>query len=425
MKQVLNNAGVDRTQALFRYVTGQNIPDWNGSSIYLTGDTVIFNNTGWYCIQDNTGKEPDLNGSYWTVYDAVGTGVRNLIIKDAYFIGPPVFYARPTTATAHANWAAYPLVDGDYPISYQPYPTVPGQSPDPVIIFTPFAVEKDKLSYKTGFESSTLSLTLRPREPNTLTQAGGSASPYHSRGPGNSDQGYPAFAQGLQAPAPYSDAYTFVNEAGPVTLYQTMRQSFSQTTDWYLAPVTMYRFFMPTEGDTDTFGGAVMFRGRMSEFNVDREDVKITVSSLMEIFKQKVPTQTIQPGNRWAPFNFNATEDYFGQVSGVHSGGYNWCTLDFGSAPSLTDGTLDEGWALIFHEESEFIGWRHVYTNYGTHIIDASTWSTLLFVEPLPINLGETSVVQVRLWKSSDTTTNPDGPGAGFPYVPQPFTGIT
>jgi hypothetical protein len=422
MKQVLNTNGVDRTQALWQYVTGQNIPEWGASKVYFAGDTVIYNSLGWYATQSGMGDEPSNGSDYWTVYDAVGTGARNLVIKDAYFIGPPLFYAQAADGVGYANWGAYPLIDGDYGVSYQPYPTVPQSEYDPVIDFIPFAIEKDKLTYKTGFESSQINLTLRPRDPSP--QAGSTpnniSSPYKRGALNENLYPYPLFSQGLQANPPYMDVYQYSSG-----IYQTMRQSFAQTTDWYLAPVTMYRFFMPTPGDVTTFGAAVMFRGRISEMTVDREDIKLTVASLMEIFKTKVPSQTIQPGNRWAPFDFQSVPYVIGSIHD-HEGGYNWGTFYFDNMTVVTDGALNEGYVLINDQTSGATYFRHVYANYNTQAVGGGgQYSTVVFVEPLPISLNGASGAQAKFWQASDTATNPDGPGSGFPYVPQPLTGVT
>jgi|SRR5580692_3860413 hypothetical protein len=51
-------------------------------------------------------------------------------------------------------------------------------------------------------------------------------------------------------------------------------------------------------------------------------------------------------------------------------------------------------------------------------------YTTVIFLENLPLDLSTLTIAQARLWKSSDTATNPSGPGSGFPYVPQPLTGI-
>jgi hypothetical protein len=440
MKKVINNAGVDRTHALWQYVTGQGIPAWNSATAYLPGDTVVSSSSsetlGWVCIVGNTDQAPSVGSAYWNVYDAVGTGIRDMVIKDFYFLGPPVFYPNPLGDPSVANYGAYPIVDGDYPISYQPYQAIPNQGYVPKITFQPFSIVKDKLSYKTGFEASTLSLTIRPRDPNPLTQVLPTVGVTLQRGIEGAGENS-SYAMGQQNNPPYSDSYAAVNEVGEDgAVYQTMRQSFAQTTDWYLAPVTMFRGFSPAgqEGDLDTFGAAVMFRGRLSELTVDREDVKLSVSSLMQIFKQKVPSQTIQPGNRWAPFDFNPTFDFFGQTEPTtNGGGYNWINTNIGAATGFTDGALAEGWALIGNGSGHW--WRKIYTNVNTYTDTnpssptyEDVFTTVIFIENLPISLSlpdSGSLIQIQLWEAFDTAANPSGPGAGFPYVPQPMTGIT
>ncbi|MGA8736865.1 MAG: hypothetical protein WB558_23310 [Terriglobales bacterium] len=83
----------------------------------------------------------------------------------------------------------------------------------------------------------------------------------------------------------------------------------------------------------------------------------------MEIFKQKVPTQTIQSGNRWAPYDFNSTEDFFGSINPVTIGGFNYMQLEISGSVAIADGDLAEGFALIavFNGvETAGVWWRHV-----------------------------------------------------------------
>jgi hypothetical protein len=251
---------------------------------------------------------PATSAAYWVQTDLLGE--RKVIMRDLYFIGPPVFYPNFNVGIVQeANFGAFPLIDSDAPLAYSPYAAIPYQAAGSnIITFQPFSVEKDKLDYKTGFEASSITLTMRPRDPNPATTTVGNVNPYTTRGNGNS------YSEGLQVKAPYSDLYANYTVSGGATiLYQTMRQSFAQNQDWYLAPVTMFRTFIPADNPTDltSYGCAVMFRGRINSMTVDKEDVKITAASLMEIFKQKVPTQTIQPGNRWAPFAPLPYEPFF------------------------------------------------------------------------------------------------------------------
>lgn len=412
MKKVYNTLGADRTQALWQYVTGQNIPNWSDAADYAPGDTVLYEAgvvAAWLCVQatnPSVEQTPSLESPYWVPYNAVGTGVDDLILRDGYVIGPPIYYPGAGLTNA-ANFGTYPLVDGDVPILYT------GKGPCP-IQFTPFAIEHDKLSYKTGFEQSALELTLQPRDNynyNADAIAGGLVRggfiDYNHLGAGS---------EGIQTAAPYWDNYITRG-----TFIQSMRMSFAQGTDWYLAPVTAYRFFMPKEGDVSTFGAVIMFRGRISSLTVDKESVKVTVGSLMEIFKQKVPSQTIQPGNRWAPFDFNTTPDYVGTATSPTSSqaGASWIQVSIsGGAPAAE--TLSEGWAQIIVPGTG-TWWRSIYTNANT----SGDTTYVVFIEPLPLNLSTVSgVITVNLYESSDTSTNPNGPGSGFPYVPIPFTGV-
>ena len=408
MKQVLNTNSVDRTLMALTWLTGQGALAWSSATSYLPGDIVMTSgNFLWRALQANTNHAPVIGSPYWTESDP--NGERTAIFRDAIFLGPPLQYPQEVEPgqARDANFGAYPLVDSDAPISYSPAGSE--------ITFQPFAVEKDKLSYTTGFAASSLSLSLYPRD--SPAQYG--KTPPYVRGDGSS------FSESIAAPSPYPDPYAVISSNSVPSnqgnyLLQSMRQGFVQS-DWYLAPVTLFRFIMPTLGDVTSYGAAVMFRGRVSELEVDRLAVKLTASSLMEIFKQKVPSQTIQPGNRWAPFNFNPTPDYI--VAGTPTGSFNWFTLPITWSPSRpADGVLDEGWALI-HVLDVGAWWRRIFrqTTVGSYNV------TIEFLEPLPVALNTASLpstVTVWAWKASDTGTNPSGPGAGFPYCPQPLCGI-
>ncbi len=410
MKKVINTNGVDRTQAAFQYLTGQGVAAWDSSTSYVRGDMAATSgNFLWRCIADNTNKPPTSNASFWISADPAGA--RDVIIRDAFFFGPPVAYPQTGITTPYVNFGAYPLVDGDQPISY-------GGTGTP-ITFVPFAIEKDKLSYNTGFEASEISLTMRPRDNPELY---GAVMPFGmTRGDGTS------LSEDVQVPPPFADPYAVVSSSPGSSsgdlLLSSLKQSFAQT-DWYLAPVTILRFFIPSPQqspgplDVTSYGAAVMFRGRVSQFIVDKEQVKVDVASLMEIFKQKVPTQTVQPGNRWAPFDFTFNPDFVGATTPA-VGKYNWVQLYFSPNPTPADGELNEGWALV-DVSGVGLWWRRVYKNVNT----VANTSVIYFLDPLPLDLTGRDV-QCKLWKSSDTGTNPSGPGSGFPYVPQPLTGIS
>ena len=318
----------------------------------------------------------------------MSTPTVNLVVKDVWFIGPPVLYPGSglVSQSAGSNYGAYPIVDGDYPVSFQG------------ITYQPFSVEKDKLEYKTGFEASKVSLTLRPRE---YPQLVGALSTY-TRGSGQS------YSQNLNVPPPYSDQYltlTGQNTSTGLQAFQTMRQGFAST-DWYFAPVTMIRMWL----SAPTVGGTVMFRGRIDGATVDRFEIKLSVPSLMTIFTQKVPTQLVEPGNRFIAWNFSATPDSTG-TNVATEGGYTW----FQSNQSYSENTYAEGWIVL-----NIAGYgsftRRVFTNYGPYIY---------MYEPLPVNLGTAGLsITYSLWSAADTATVAEGVGQGFPSVPRPEVGL-
>lgn len=320
----------------------------------------------------------------------LSTPTEKLFVKDCYFIGPPrnYPYQGQSTPAAGANYGAYPIVDGDYPISYQG------------VTYQPFSVEKDKLEYKIGFDAAKLDLTLRPREYPQLV-GGGSI---YTRGTGAS------FSEGLAVNAPYYDPYLTKGTDGPSTLqaFQTMRQGLASG-DFFFAPVTMTRMIMATPGDTSTYGGVVMFRGRVNEITCDRFEIKMTVMSLMEIFTQKVPTQLIEPGNRWLAWNFNSSPN--GSGNGTGAGGFNWFTTD----QSYTTNQWAEAWATV------------TVVGYGTWVrrVWSNTNSTLWLYEPVPISLGTAGLtITFKIWAAGSTATTAGQPGQGFPAVPKPEVGL-
>lgn len=318
----------------------------------------------------------------------LSTDTRSLVVRDCYFIGPPCQYpyaglGLPKTA----NYGAYPLVDGDFPVEFQG------------ITYQPFAVAKDKLEYKLGFEVSKLGLTLTPRGAERAQNMG--ESPY-TRGNGTS------FSEDLNSTPPYYDPYGNVISDSQLQAFQDMRQGFA-TSDWYLAPVTMTRMFL----SAPTVGGTVMFRGRISDITVDRLSVKISVSSLMEIFSQKVPSQIIEPGSRWVAWDFDATPNYTG--TGTGAGYFSWFEASFNGGIPATD-TLREGWGTV---TVAGVGtWeRRFFTNTG---------AVIYLMEPIPVDLGTIPGANVtfQAWVAGDTLSVGGQPGQGFPSVPKPEIGV-
>ena len=340
----------------------------------------------------------DTTAACWAWLTSMAT--RNVYVKDLYFVGPPMQYPYAgLSLLGTANYGTYPLVDGDYPIEFQG------------ITYQPFAVSKSKLEYKLGFETSKLSLKLSPRGQERATNLGQSN---YTRGSGES------FSEGVNSTPPYYDPYGNIISSDQLQAFQDMRQGFA-TSDWYMAPVTMTRVFMPTPGDTTTYGGAVMFRGRISDVTVDRLNIQLNVSSLMEIFSQKVPSQIIEPGNRFVAWNFSPNPDYTGGAVAVGSppylanGSYAWFEASFtGGTPA--DDTLREGWG-VFSVAGVGSWERRIFTNTG---------DVIYLLEPIPVDLSGVPATNIafQAWKAGNTLSEAGQPGQGFPSVPKPEIGV-
>ena len=312
----------------------------------------------------------------------MSTTTRELVIRDCYALGPSMQYPYAGIGGGvSANYGFYPVVDADSPVKFAG------------ITYQPSAIAKSKLEYKTGFETSSLTLTLSPR--GAERAAGMGESPY-ARADGTS------FSEGVNSTSPYYEPYGNISGT---QAFQDMRQGFASG-DFYLAPVTLTRIFL----SAPTVGGTVMFRGRVSDLEIDRLDIKITVSSLMEIFSQKVPSQIVMPGNRFLPWDFNATPDFTGSGTGV--GSFSW----FEATTSLVDNVLREGWGVF--KVAGIGAWeRRIFTNTGAFVY---------LLEPLPVDLGSVAsgTLTFKAWESGNTVSVEGQPGQGFPSVPRPEVGV-
>lgn len=106
----------------------------------------------------------------------------------------------------------------------------------------------------------------------------------------------------------------------------TVLQSFEKGI-WDNGRVTLYRTFMPTLGDCNTFGACTMFAGRIAEITVDRLVADIKVNSLTEVFDQQLPPNLIEPSNVQAQYGIGAPP------AGLSS--LPTFTIATGSTPSL------------------------------------------------------------------------------------------
>ena len=138
------------------------------------------------------------------------------------------------------------LTDHEAPLTYSLYPQ---QN------FSPSVIKRGAIPCKIGLDSEAVSLTWSP------------------------------------GPATYAN---IIGSANPRTL--AMQGYYD---NW---PVTMFAGFMPTPGDVNTLGCAVMFKGIIAETSVDRDKIAWNVNSLMVLLDQQVPTNVIEATNSLANY---------------------------------------------------------------------------------------------------------------------------
>jgi hypothetical protein len=75
-------------------------------------------------------------------------------------------------------------------------------------------------------------------------------------------------------------------------------------------PMWIWTAYMPTPGDVETFGCTELFGGRVGDIVIDRNVVKITINSFLDVINQKLPNQTIEVTNPMLAYEASPTEDY-------------------------------------------------------------------------------------------------------------------
>jgi uncharacterized phage protein (TIGR02218 family) len=91
------------------------------------------------------------------------------------------------------------------------------------------------------------------------------------------------------------------------------------------ARVKVERVFMPTPGDTTTYGSILLFTGRVASMDFGRSQVQMTVNSDLELLNVKLPRNLFQPGciNTLYDGGCTLVQATFGTASTVLTGGDN------------------------------------------------------------------------------------------------------
>lgn len=140
--------------------------------------------------------------------------------------------------------AALWLTDYESPLTWSPWGT-----------FNPSVIKRGTVSSKVGLEVSALGLTWSPK-PGSFTSTIGSASPY---------------------------------QLAPLGFYDNQK-------------VRIWRCFLPSRGDANTFGACELFGGRIADTELSRGKIKWTVNSFLDVVNQKVPPNVIEITNTLAGY---------------------------------------------------------------------------------------------------------------------------
>lgn len=189
--------------------------------------------------------------------------------------------------------------------------------------------------------------------------------------------------------------------------------------------VNLYRAYFngdPKQGGS-LLGTSLMFRGFIRESEAAQSYVKLTLSSLLDLFQEvQVPTQLVQPGNRTTPY---VPSGISYTVNGLNTSLSTQSTLAFNNTlPSPpADHALEDAYLLTGGQTS----WTPVNNTpppVFLRIRDNVTTGGVLYVylyEPtiIPItNLGSTIAILLQ-----KPLSNSYG-APGFPSVPPPEIGI-
>jgi len=191
--------------------------------------------------------------------------------------------------------------------------------------------------------------------------------------------------------------------------------------------VRVWRTFMPTPGDADTYGACELFGGRVASTTTSRGNIKFSVNSFLDVINQKIPPNVIEATNTLAHYKGATPPTGFTQIPQFTvaspssksvimgdctspSAGHIFGTNDFRYGYLVFNtGSVNAGlWAAIA-QNSDFDAGGGVHHNrfqvYGGFVADPVPGDTCYVSAAFPINLQ-------------------DGDYFGFPYVPPPETAV-
>lgn len=303
-----------------------------------------------------------------------GTGVNTTTSLLTYLQANNIIYTGNLYAIGIGGFGtAYPTTTWKFFLTDLEYPVKPAWVPNPFIpgsnlgtqTFYPTRITRSSIEYTVGLESADVDVTWQTQDAQ-ITPA-------------------TAFPSGVAVTPPYVDAFNAQPSSG--TVYQNFKSAFlnGQLDQAYMC---IWRIFMQYPNDVNSFGMCVLFNGRISSCTVDRQQVAFKISSFLEYFQTKIPTQLIQPQNRG--INYGYGQNVAIATATLQAGTtQNTLVLNQPGSP-LTAGQLIEGMASITINPTgstsapqQTVYWRQIRTN----TVQAGTPGTVTayLYEPLPI----------------------------------------
>ncbi len=302
-----------------------------------------------------------------------GTGTNTTAATQAYlnstvnpYIRDLILIGRPEDPNAIR------LTNHEAPVVYPPWGT-----------FMPYAGSRDMVETKIGLEAQNLSIRWAPSNQSNTANTG-TASPF-----------------------------------------QLARLHFYD--NW---PVRIFRAFMPTPGDAMTLGAADWFGGRVTNANVERNKLTFNLTSFLDVVTQKVPSTVIEVTNTLA--GTTAVTLPAGDPSIPIFQCFTGSTENFIIADALSP-TLDR-----IYSGNLFVGGYMVFLS-GPGATLAGAWSAIgqngEFTDGDGNHHSEFEIYTPLPWPPTPTVDTfyvsmappinlGDESYYGFPYVPNPQTGV-
>jgi len=220
---------------------------------------------------------------------------------------------------------------------------------------------------------------------------------------------------------PYTSPTSNVNTTSPYHL-----ASLGFYDNW---PVRMWTVYMPTPGDANTYGCSELFGGRIASTKVSRGSITFTVNSFLDVVNQMVPTNTIELLNTLAGFRGAVPPPGLSVCPqfNVHAGSsaiqiYGDCTSPT-PGQIFSDNTFRNGFLVFNSPGGNTLGrvWASIISSQGPTVGGVQVNDFVLY-QPLP--WPPTAGVDTFFVSATSPINKDDGQYFGFPYVPNPETGV-